>query len=107
MSTDHRRDPRFDADLPVQVQGEDGVQPGSLRNVSLSGAAVEFAPSLGKPAVSFDIGDPVAIRPDGRDTVRGVIVRHDAEGIAIKFDAPEESLLAEIVSAVRQVLERN
>ncbi len=107
MSNDQRRDPRYDADFPVQIQGEDANLPGSLRNVSLSGAAVEFAPSLGKPGVSFDIGDPVAIQPQGRDTVRGVIVRHDAEGIAIKFDTPEEGLLAEIVSAVRQVLERN
>ena len=36
---------------------------------------------------------------------RGVIVRQDANGIAIKFDKPEEDLLEEIVSAVRKVVD--
>lgn len=107
MSTDQRRDTRYDANLPVEIQGGDANLAGQLRNVSVSGAAVEFAPSLGKPVVSFDIGDAVAMQPPGADPVRGIIVRHDPDGIAIKFDAPEEGLLAEIVNAVQQVLDRS
>lgn len=107
MSTNQRRDTRYDANLPVEVQGSDANLTGQLRNLSVSGAAVEFASSLGKPMVSFDIGDAVAMQPRGADPVRGVIVRHDSEGIAIKFDAPEEDLLAEIVNAVQQVLDRS
>lgn len=103
-SPDHRRDPRFVADLTVQVQGDDGNVAGNLRNVSRSGAAIEFEPMLGKPQVVFEIGESVDVQTDIRPT-RGVIVRQDANGIAIKFDKPEEDLLEEIVSAVRKVVD--
>ena len=103
-----RRDPRFDADLPVQLQGADGNVAGNLRNASVSGAAVEFEPMLGKAHVVFEIGDSVdleaAISQDSKIATRGIVVRHDENGIAIKFDKPEEELLGEIVSAVRRAI---
>lgn len=103
---DHRRDPRYDSDIAVQIEGEDGKVAGNLRNVSRSGAAIEFEPTLGKPQVMFEIGDSVDLQTDIKPT-RGVVVRQDANGIAIKFEKPEEDLLAEIVSAVRKMVERD
>jgi hypothetical protein len=101
-----RRNPRYDTDLPVQLLGGDGDVAGNLRNVSLSGAAIEFEPALGKPQVMFEIGESVDLQTEIRPT-RGIVVRQDAGGIAIKFEKPEEDLLAEILSTVRRVIEQN
>jgi hypothetical protein len=106
-NSDLRRNPRFDADLPVQLLGSDGDVAGNLRNVSLSGAAVEFEPMLGKSAVVFEIGDSVNLQTNLASAARGVVVRSDENGIAVKFDKPEEDLMAEILSAVRRVIEQN
>ncbi len=105
-TSNQRRDTRYDTDLPVQLLGSDGDVAGSLRNVSLSGAAIEFLPSLGKADVVFEIGESVDLQTEIKPT-RGVVVRQDASGIAIKFEQPEEALLAEILSTVRRVIERN
>ena len=111
MTADQRRDPRYDADLPVQLQGSDGDVAGNLRNVSVSGAAIEFEPLLGKPTVLFEIGDSIDLHADlGQESkvaTRGVVVRSDDTGIAVRFDKPEEELMAEILSAVRRVIEQN
>jgi hypothetical protein len=110
-TSNQRRDPRYDADLPVQLLGGDGDVAGNLRNVSVSGAAIEFDPSLGKPTVMFEIGDSVDLQADvgqaSNVATRGVVVRSDENGIAVKFDKPEEDLMAEILSAVRRVIEQN
>ena len=77
----------------------------------MSGAAVEFEPMLGKTNVVFEIGDSVGLQADvGQDSkvaTRGIVVRQDENGIAIRFEQPEEELLSEIVSAVRRVIEQN
>jgi len=106
MSSEQRRDSRYDTDLPVHVLGSEGDVAGSLRNVSASGAAIEFEPALGKPQVMFEIGDSVDLQTDIKPT-RGIVVRQDASSIAIKFEQPEEELLAEILSTVRRVIEQN
>jgi len=109
-SADQRRAPRFDTDLPVQVAGSEGDAqgsvPGNLRNVSASGAAIEFDPALGKSQVMFEIGDSIELHTDIKPT-RGVVVRQDAGGIAIKFDQPEEALLAQIIDTVQKLIDRD
>lgn len=105
-TSDQRRAARYDTDLAVQLQGSAGDVAGSLRNVSVSGAAIEFEPALGKIPVMFEIGASVDLQTEIKPT-RGVVVRQDVGGIAIKFEQPEEELLAEILSTVRRVIERN
>jgi hypothetical protein len=106
MTIDQRRDPRFDTDVPVQLQGEAGDIAGSLRNVSLTGAAIEFDPALGRSQVQFEIGSNVDLQTEIKPA-RGVVVRQDSGGIAIRFEQPEEELLAEILTTVRRVIEKS
>ena len=106
MTSDQRRDPRYETDLPVQLKGSDGGVAGNLHNVSAGGAAIEFDPALGKPQIAFEIGESVDLHTDIK-SARGVVVRQDAGGIAIKFEKREEELLAEILSTVRRVIEQS
>ena len=115
MSSDQRRDQRFDADLPVQLLGGDKNIAGNLRNFSISGAAIEFEPDLGKSQVTFEIGDSVDLQTDrgskaqteAKTAARGIVVRQDANGISIKFEKPEDALMSEILSTVKRFLEQN
>ena len=101
-----RRDERFDTDQPVGIHGGDGNLEGSLRNVSMGGALVEFAPSLGKRDVAFDIGASVELHPQAAGSVRGTVVRYENGAIAVKFVEPEPDLLAQLFNVVRESLEQ-
>jgi hypothetical protein len=106
-TSNKRRDPRFDADLPVQLLGRESDVAGNLRNVSVSGAAIEFDPARGESQAMFEIGDSIELRTDAGPDARGVVVRRDENGIAVKFDKPEEDLMAEILATVRRVIEQS
>ena len=106
MSDNQRQHPRFDTDAPVVVQGHDGAQAGSIRNLSAGGAAIEFDFALGKSSSAFDLGDAVQMRPDGANSVKGVVVRSYDGGIAMRFDETEEDLLKQIAAIAREMGDR-
>jgi len=111
MTSDQRRAPRFETDLPVQLSGSDGDALGNLRNLSVSGAAIEFDPTLGKPKILFEIGDSVGLRVDpqadaGPET-HGIVVRRDADGIAVKFNQVEDEMMAGILPTIRRAAKRD
>lgn len=83
-----RRDPRVDLDGEVTIQFEAGAISGSGQNISVQG--VFF---------TADVGIPVTVRVKGHGEVAGKLVRVESMGegrlgIAVRFDAPQPSLLA-------------
>ena len=110
MTSLHKRDPRVQTALPVQLRigASTSAIDAEVRNLSRSGAAIEFSPTLGKPDVQFEIGDSVDLETDAAspsaEPKRGIVVRRDANGIAIKFDKPEEELLSQIVETVQRLI---
>jgi hypothetical protein len=106
VSDNQRRHPRFDVDTPAVVQGSDQAQAGNIRNLSASGAAIEFDLTLGKPSAAFDLGDAVEMQPKGSKSVTGVVVRSYDGGIAMQFDENEEDLLQRIAAIAREMRDR-
>lgn len=96
----------MDTDVPVLVEWADGAEQGSIRNLSVSGAAIEFEPALGKPPVAFDFGDPVQVQPHGSDVLRGSVVRSYDGGLAMRFERDEENLVESIATIARETGER-
>lgn len=105
-SENQRRHPRVDTDVPVVVEWADGSEPGSIRNLSASGAAIEFDPGLGQAPVAFDFGDPVEVQPQGAETLRGTVVRSYDGGLAMRFERDEENLVENIASIAREMRDR-
>ena len=106
MGSEQRQHPRIDADLPVFVQGGEETHAGNLRNVSATGAAIEFSAELGKSSAAFDIGDTVEMQHPGPAAVRGTVVRSYAGGIAMHFEASDGDLLERVAAIARDMRDR-
>ena len=106
MSDDKRQSPRVDVNVPVQVSGGADNLPGTITNLSDSGAALEFVPELGKQDVSFEIGNAVSIDSDQTDHVSGSVVRQYEGGIAMQFSVENKDVLRHISDIVDDELSR-
>lgn len=79
---------------------------GLLKNISSSGACLEFVYPTGRAEHSFLLGVPVEIQIDGFDGLVGNVNRISDTGIAVEFDEEalnEKELIAEIMSVVNDV----
>jgi len=79
---------------------------GLLKDISSSGALLEFVYPTGRAEHSFGIGDRVEIEVDGFETLPGEIVRIGETGIAVQFDLAvdkEDELISRIMVAANQM----
>jgi cellulose synthase (UDP-forming) len=81
----YRRYERFVADEPAIVQGDDEVSQATLRDISISGAAV-------RGAGNFPVGSNVAVTIKDVGTVAAKVVRHvDAQTLGLRFVLQRET----------------
>lgn len=88
------------------AKNDKGARGGLLRDISSSGAGLEFVNPMGTVDQPFLIGDEVEIIVDGFKPLAGKIVRTDEKGIFVHFvlnTADEEMLLAEIMAATNDI----
>ncbi len=103
MGIEQRQHPRYDTDLPVEIRGDTGAQGGSMRNVSATGAAIEFAPDLGYQPLALDVGSPVEMHAEDASPLKGRVVRSYDGGIAMKFEEGAENLVESIARIAREI----
>ena len=84
MTDNQRRHERKPVNEPASVKsGNDSID-GTLTDVSLSGAAVEF--TMGESHTPFDIGSNVEVDADALKNRKGRVVRHYDKGFAVNFE---------------------
>ncbi len=100
--TEHRDRQRLDLSKLAFAKHDDYARGGLLKDISSSGARLEFVYPTGRAEHSFTLGEHVEIEIDGFDSLAGEVTRISEDGIAIQFDRGadnEDELIAEIMSA--------
>ncbi len=106
--TEHRDRQRVVISKLAFAKLDNYARGGLLKNISSSGACLEFVYPTGKIEHSFDQGDPVDIEIDGFDSLTGYVKRVSETGIAVEFDeqaSDEDQLIAEIMTVTTQVVQ--
>lgn len=102
MGIEQRQHPRYDTDVPVEIKAETGAQGGNMRNLSSTGAAIEFAPNLGYIPLSLDVGAAVEMQSQDATAVKGRVVRSYQGGIAMKFEDGTDDLVESLARIARE-----
>ena len=79
-----RRHERIPVNEPVSIVSRGQVREGVVRDLSESGAAIEFDLEKGEP-ICLDIGHDVGLRSPSLDRPARII-RHYESGFAVNFD---------------------
>lgn len=90
MSEPRDRAPRVEVHEPTKVHSHESVYDAELRDISDTGAAIEFEFSQNSQA-SFDIGHPVELDVADDDRQSGRVIRHYGGGFAMTFDEPRSN----------------
>jgi len=86
MTDNKRRHERKPVNEPASVKsGSDSID-GTLKDVSISGAAVEFDFAMRETNMPFDIGSNVEVEADALKNQKGRVVRHYDKGFAVNFE---------------------
>jgi hypothetical protein len=104
--TEHRDRQRMELRKLAFAKLNDYARGGLLKNISASGACLEFVYPTGEAEHSFLLGVPVEIQIEGFDGLVGNVNRISRTGIAVEFDEDtrnENELIAEIMSNVNKV----
>ena len=72
----------------------------TITNLSETGAALEFVPSLGKQNVIFEIGNSVSISSTETSEITGNVVRHYEGGLAMQFAIENDEVLGHIFEII-------
>jgi len=105
MSDEEKRD-RLRVDLSKLAFAKDGdaAHGGLLKDISSSGASMEFVYPLGRVEHSFKVADNIQLNIDGLQTIKAEIVRASDKRIAVKFtDIDEDEIIALIMAAENEV----
>jgi len=81
----HQRAPRKEVHEPATVRSDDGSYAAELRDISDTGAAIDFDLSSGGRR-SFDIGNAVQLDMREANRQTGRVIRHYDGGFAMQFD---------------------
>jgi hypothetical protein len=106
--TEHRDRQRLDLSKLAFAKHKEYARGGLLKDISSSGARLEFVYPTGRAEHSFSLGEHVDVEIDGFDTLTGEVTRVSETGIAIHFDTSgenEDELIAEIMEAATVVPE--
>ncbi len=79
---------------------------GLLKNISASGAILEFSYPTGKAEHSFALGNYVEIEIEDFDALKGTVIRVGEIEIAVQFDLQdmdEQDLIIRIMSAANRI----
>jgi len=97
MNIENRKTQRVNLSKLAFAKEGEKAHGGLLRDVSESGAFIEFYYPMGRVEHNFNEGDNIELLLDGDITVTGTAVRIEREGIALKFDttAAEQSAALE------------
>ncbi len=105
MSGDEKRE-RLRIDLSKLAFAKDGdaAHGGLLKDISSTGASVEFVYPLGRVEHSFEGGDKIELDIDGMGTLAAEIVRATDKEIAVKFlNIGEDEMIAKIMAAENEI----
>jgi len=87
MTEQRSRAPRKEVHAPTTVHSGDSKYDAELRDISDTGAAIEFEFGASNQS-GFDIGHPVELDVTDKDRQQGRVIRHYGGGFAMTFDAP-------------------
>jgi len=79
---------------------------GLLKNISASGAMLEFVYPTGRAEHTFIIGDRVEIEIEGFEVLQGKVMRIGETDIAVEFNTwgmDEDNLITQIMSAANRI----
>lgn len=105
MSDDEKRD-RLRVDLTKLAFAKDGdaAHGGLLKDISSTGASMEFVYPLGRVEHSFKVADSIEMDIDGLRSIKAEIVRATEKSIAVKFtDIDEDEIIALIMAAENEI----
>lgn len=100
MRSENRTSPRVSLSRLAFAKEGDKAHGGLLRDVSRSGAFIEFYYPMGRVEHSFEAGDMIELTLDDGPTVTGKAVRIEPEGIAVAFDP-----IVEHIEAIKAMIE--
>jgi len=106
--SEHRDRQRLDLAKLAFAKDGDNARGGLLKNISSTGASLEFVYPMGRGEHTFVTGEAVDIDIDGFDTLKGKIIRTEETGIAVHFDLEaerEDTLIAEIMRVANEIPE--
>jgi hypothetical protein len=102
MGVEQRQHPRYETDLAVEIRGDAGARGGNMRNLSATGAAIEFAPDLGYKPLALDIGAAVEMHADQASPLKGRVVRSYEGGIAMTFEDRADDMVENLARIARE-----
>lgn len=99
MGIEHRDSQRIAVSRLAFARDGDKAHGGLLRDLSRSGAYIEFHYPMGRVEHSFQAGEAIELILDNGMTVTGKAARIDPEGIALEFDA-HDTMQAKAIEAL-------
>jgi len=103
---EHRDRQRLDLARLAFAKMGNYARGGLLKDISSSGALLEFVYPTGRAEHAFTIGDRVEIEVDGFETLQGEVKRIGETGIAVQFDLVaegEDELITRIMGAANHI----